>query len=122
MTIREYQIGASLTEQSKNKDRDGMIVALLGLAGETGSLLTLYKKSIRDGDAYQIIQARISEELGDILWYIAAIASQSDLSLDDIATGNIKKISERWLPSTALLSKTNNNPRATGVASGRAEG
>lgn len=100
MTICEYQTVASLTEQSKNKDRDGMIVALLGLAGETGSLLTLYKKWIRDGDAYQIIQARISEELGDILWYIAAIASQSGLSLDDIATGNIKKISERWLPST----------------------
>ena len=56
-------------------------------------LIDTLRKWIRDGDAYQIIQARISEELVDILWYIAAIASQSDLKMDDIVNKNIKKIS-----------------------------
>jgi NTP pyrophosphatase (non-canonical NTP hydrolase) len=100
MDMNEYQSLASATEKDINKDQSGMVVALLGLAGETGSLLTLYKKWIRDGDAYQIIKSRIGEELGDILWYIAAIAARADLTMDEVASANIKKVTERWLPSS----------------------
>jgi NTP pyrophosphatase (non-canonical NTP hydrolase) len=99
MEMNEYQRLATTTDQADANNADGMTVALLGLAGETGSLLTLYKKSLRDGDAYQIMRERVAEELGDVLWYVATIATRAGIDLNGIASRNIKKATERWLPS-----------------------
>lgn len=73
-----------------------LIVPLLGLAGESGGLLSEYKKYLRDGPAHKLFKQRVREELGDILWYVANIARKFDLSLDDIAEGNLAKIKDRW--------------------------
>jgi hypothetical protein len=98
MTLDEYQREAAKTDkQAAEDDKEGLIVPLLGLAGETGSLLTLYKKWLRDGDAYQIIDTRIAEELGDILWYVATIARRSGIGLSDIGNANLAKVRTRWL-------------------------
>ena len=97
MTFDEYQIKAAATDPSEISRNSEISVLLLGLSGETGSLLTLYKKWLRDGDAYQIVEERIAEELGDILWYLAAIARQRGLSFDSIAKANLEKTSSRWL-------------------------
>jgi hypothetical protein len=67
MTLDEYQKIATKTDQFDASDSEGIIVALLGLAGESGSLLTLFKKKMRDGAAYEAIQRRVREELGDVL-------------------------------------------------------
>jgi NTP pyrophosphatase (non-canonical NTP hydrolase) len=91
MTLDEYQNEAAKTDKQKGKTEDGLIVPLLGLAGETGSLLTLYKKWMRDGDAYQVLGSRIAEELGDVLWYVATIAGKAGLSLSEIGDLNLKK-------------------------------
>lgn len=71
------------------------IVPLLGLAGEAGQLLSEYKKHLRDGKAHQLFKERVSEELGDILWYVANVASKFDLSLYDIAAQNLDKVTQR---------------------------
>jgi NTP pyrophosphatase (non-canonical NTP hydrolase) len=78
-----------------NKE-DSMMIPLLGLAGETGQLLTEYKKWIRDGNRYTPFLDQVSEELGDLLWYISALATASKLSLADIANENLAKIRDRW--------------------------
>jgi NTP pyrophosphatase (non-canonical NTP hydrolase) len=75
---------------------DPVTVALLGLAGETGAVLTAYKKHLRDGPADPEFRARMREELGDALWYLSAVAHHLDLDLDDIATANVSKITDRW--------------------------
>jgi len=97
MTLDEYQIEAAQTDKQKGRTEEGLIVPLLGLAGETGSLLTLYKKWMRDGDAYQVLGSRIAEELGDVLWYVATIAGKAGLSLSEIGDLNLKKTRARWL-------------------------
>ena len=48
-----------------------LMVPLLGLAGEAGSLLTEYKKWLREGDRYRPFSDQVSEEIGDILWYLS---------------------------------------------------
>jgi NTP pyrophosphatase (non-canonical NTP hydrolase) len=96
-TFDEYQALAKETDQ-KPDGEDGLIIALLGLVGEAGSLLTEYKKRMRDGDAHRGFQAQVGEELGDILWYVANIATKCNLSLGDLAEGNLAKTRERWLP------------------------
>jgi NTP pyrophosphatase (non-canonical NTP hydrolase) len=103
MNMNEYQRLAAMTDQNGANDANGMMVALLGLAGETGSILTLYKKWLRDGDAYQIMKERVAEELGDVLWYVAAIATKAGIELDDIAVGNTDKVAQRWLPSSPAV-------------------
>jgi hypothetical protein len=100
ITFDEYQTEAAKTDKQDGEANEGLVVPLLGLAGEAGSLLTLYKKWLRDGDAYQIVGERIEEELGDILWYLATIARRSGISLSDVAQGNLKKTQARWLPQS----------------------
>jgi NTP pyrophosphatase (non-canonical NTP hydrolase) len=100
MTFEEYQVRAAATDASEISKGEDFSILLLGLAGEAGSLLTLYKKWLRDRDAFQILEERISEELGDVLWYLGAIARRRGVSLGAIAEANLRKTSSRWLEGT----------------------
>jgi NTP pyrophosphatase (non-canonical NTP hydrolase) len=96
MTLRDYQTEALRTDQVPGTSETAMIVPLLGLAGEVGTLLTEYKKRLREGDAYRVYADRVAEELGDILWYVSNVASKAGLNLDDIARANLEKTTRRW--------------------------
>jgi len=100
MTFDEYQIAAQKTDKTLGTGQDDLLVPLLGLSGEVGSLLTLYKKWLRDGDSYQVVEERIGEELGDILWYVSAVARRKNLSLSALAAANLGKTASRWLQPT----------------------
>jgi NTP pyrophosphatase (non-canonical NTP hydrolase) len=104
MKLSEYQKEAAKTDKLEGTGKDALVVPLLGLAGEAGSLLTLYKKLLRDGDAYQAVKESITEELGDILWYTAAIARRADLDLDTVAQFNLQKTADRWTQACTLAS------------------
>jgi NTP pyrophosphatase (non-canonical NTP hydrolase) len=67
--------------------------ALLGLAGEVGELLSLFAKSIRDQTVLDPVD--LSKELGDILWFIAAIADDNEIDLNFVAQGNLVKLIDR---------------------------
>ena len=71
------------------------------MPGETGQLLSEYKKHLRDGEAHRLFKERVSEELGDLLWYISNVASKFDLSLSDIAAANLIKVKQRWASERA---------------------
>ena len=111
MDLSEYQRIAAQTDQRPAEpdpqDDDAVVIPLLGLVGEVGTLQAQYKKYLRDGDAYRLFPRHMSEELGDILWYVANLATKFDLSLSDIARDNLAKTADRWpsspRPSTRLL-------------------
>jgi NTP pyrophosphatase (non-canonical NTP hydrolase) len=96
MDFRHYQEQALISDQVPKGTENAKIVPLLGLVGEAGSLLTEYKKHLRDGDAHKLFKEGIEEELGDLLWYIANLASKFDLDLEEIAENNLKKCLDRW--------------------------
>src|SRR5208282_82512 len=50
----------------------------------------------RDGATYRKFGDEVAEELGDILWYVANVASKFKLSLNDIAEQNLGKVEDRW--------------------------
>ncbi len=93
MNFDDYQRRAALTDRIDDK---AVIVLLLGLGGEAGSLLTEYKKLLRDGAAHARFSATVAEELGDILWYVSSIASRLNLDLAEIAMMNLAKTQDRW--------------------------
>ena len=97
MTLNEYQERAAATDAREISKNPDLSVLLLGLAGETGSLLTLYKKQLRDGDAFEVAEQRLTEEMGDVLWYLAAIARRCGIALDTVAEKNLEKTRSRWL-------------------------
>jgi NTP pyrophosphatase (non-canonical NTP hydrolase) len=100
MDLNSYQQLAQLTDRVPSKSAGGagidLMVPLLGLAGETGELLSEYKKRLRDGESHLLFKEKISEELGDLLWYIANVAEKSGLSLEDVAQKNLDKANGRW--------------------------
>jgi NTP pyrophosphatase (non-canonical NTP hydrolase) len=99
MDMKKYQREALRTDRvpkTSDDDENSLIVPMLGLAGETGQLLSEYKKHLRDGDAYKLFKERVGEELGDLLWYVANVASRFGLDLDQIATDNLRKVGARW--------------------------
>lgn len=98
MEFGEYQVQCIQTDRQNKKSQgeQGLLIPLLGLAGETGTLLAEYKKKVRDGQIYEKFDERAEEELGDILWYLSNVASRLGLSLDKIARRNLLKTQERW--------------------------
>ena len=84
LTLRDYAIAAQRTDLRRNTD-PGLSFPLLGLFGETGSLLSEIKKKQRDPVAYLGYEDSVVEELGDVLWYLVAVASRAGLSLSDLA-------------------------------------
>lgn len=97
MQLAEYQRRAQATDQQRNaNEHTAIIVPLLGLAGEAGTLLSAYKKWLRDGEAHRLFKTQVIEDLGDILWYLANLAEKFEVSLDDVALANLTKVEERF--------------------------
>jgi len=97
MEFDDYQEKAALTDQfSKKRSDEALMIPLLGIAGETGTLLSEFKKKIRDKESYDGFKERAQEELGDVLWYLSNLATHLGLSLSEIAAKNLHKTQERW--------------------------
>ena len=81
MKLDDYQALALKADKSPDTS---LAFPLLGLFGETGSLLSAVKKKQRDRAAYVGYASHVSEELGDVLWYFAVVASRGGVALSDI--------------------------------------
>lgn len=95
MTFNEYQDLAETTAVYSTNYT--LIYPALGLAGETGEVVEKVKKLVRDNNAVadeKFIEG-IKKELGDVLWYVAILARDCGLKLDDIAQGNYEKLKDR---------------------------
>jgi NTP pyrophosphatase (non-canonical NTP hydrolase) len=69
----------------------------LGLCGEAGEVAEKVKKVLRDqgGQFSDASRADLALELGDVLWYLARLASELDLDLGAIAEANLAKLASR---------------------------
>jgi NTP pyrophosphatase (non-canonical NTP hydrolase) len=93
--LSEYQ---HLSRRTAEYPRDAWLAyPALGLAGEAGEVAEHAKKAIRDDDG-QVSEERraaMAKELGDVLWYVAQLASELKLDLDEIAQANLDKLLSR---------------------------
>lgn len=97
MELNEYQKKA--LETAIHDEKHKIIYAALGLGNEAGEVLGKVKKWLRgdDGEGEMSVERRqaLKEELGDVLWYLAVLANDLDLELDDIARVNVEKLKSR---------------------------
>lgn len=89
-TLNEYQTQAMEVRLPQADE----LYALLGLPGEVGEVCSLVAKARRDGIGFDY-QQQIKKELGDVLWFVAAIASDNGFTLEDVARANINKLFSR---------------------------
>ncbi|MEA3293101.1 MAG: nucleoside triphosphate pyrophosphohydrolase family protein [Patescibacteria group bacterium] len=96
MNFKEYQDKSRETAIYPNKDNN-FIYPVLGLVGESGEVAEKIKKVLRDNNGIidEERKQEIKKELGDVLWYIAQIATELNLQLDEIACFNIEKLKSR---------------------------
>lgn len=96
MTFGEYQKRSHKTAIYPGKDANA-IYPVLGLAGEAGEVAEKMKKVLRDdgGTVSEEKKSEFEKELGDVLWYIAQIATELGLSLERIAAANLEKLFSR---------------------------
>ena len=101
MEFNKYQELAAkydLAQATADLKSPGFVEKVLGLVGEAGETADKIKKLIRDKDGVVSDEDKelVTKELGDTLWYIASIARYLDVSLSDVAEGNLEKLESRW--------------------------
>ena len=93
MNFNDYQRLAARTSGQTNPQAR-ILMAALGLCGESGEFADQIKKIIYH--AHPRSRAKLIEELGDVLWYIAEACSACQIELEDIAIENINKLEKRY--------------------------
>ena len=88
---------SSKPEEAVSFNEFTLAYPIMGLLGEAGELANKGKKIIRDAGGVLSLERRndLLDELGDVLWYVAEIATQLNADLGEIATKNIEKLFSR---------------------------
>ncbi len=101
MKFDDYQMRAKKYDQfddTNDPKEVGLIEKVLGLPGEAGEVADKFKKVLRDKDgkitSFELEE--IKKELGDVLWYVAAISRDLGISLSEIAECNLEKLESRY--------------------------
>lgn len=106
LALNDYQARAMKTAIYPNlvvigDEKDGTnaswIYPVLALGGEVGELQNLLKKRIRDyqGEIDGETRQKVKGELGGILWYVAAIATEFDFTLEEVGRANLETLASR---------------------------
>ncbi|MEY3464323.1 MAG: hypothetical protein RLZZ468_2101 [Cyanobacteriota bacterium] len=96
MDLATYQLQSRQTARYPDAGHNP-IYPTLGLCGEAGEVADKVKKVLRDrGGSFspEVIEA-LRLELGDVLWYVAQLATELGLDLDDVAQANLDKLASR---------------------------
>lgn len=100
MDFKQYQEKA-ITTKIYNQSV-AIPYCVLGIAGEAGEIAEKIKKYLRDefdnyskGFMREEMKVEISKEVGDVLWYLAAICDELGLDFNEVAEQNIAKLQSR---------------------------
>lgn len=94
--LEEYQnfVNEMTSSNVKNHELEAWW-AVTGLSVEASELMELYEKAFRKTGVTEVPSENVLDELGDVLWYAAAVANASGITLDDVIEYNISKLVKR---------------------------
>lgn len=96
MDMYQYQSFASKGIHPESKGKNPLVGFALGLAGEAGEVVDGIKKREYHGRVEEITIDHLVEELGDVMWYVANIASELNVTLDEVLKRNYNKLLDRY--------------------------
>ncbi len=96
MTFNDYQAETNKTAIYPDRGHN-FVYPVLGMLGEAGEVAEKIKKVWRDKNNIVSDEDKleIKKEMGDVLWYLSQLASELEISFDDVASTNILKINSR---------------------------
>ena len=96
MNFEEYQKKARTTAKYPDVENN-LYYPALGLGAEVGEMQNKIKKVMRDdgGMLREEVRQDLIYELGDVLWYCAAMAIELKVDLDEVAQRNLEKLFSR---------------------------
>ena len=99
MNASEYQQQArrTLIDRPDFEIGDQQIMLVwnaVGLAGEAGEVAELIKKGVFHQHGVDV--ADLGKELGDVLWYVAALCTTAGLDMGEVMQRNIDKLRTRY--------------------------
>ena len=70
----------------------------IGAANEAGELLGIIKKAVFHGKGMsrELLRAAVKDEAGDVLWYLAILFHDLDLTFEEVMEGNAEKLKTRY--------------------------
>lgn len=95
MSMNAYQEMAAKTAIYSSSHQ--ILYPALGLVGEAGEVANKVKKMMRDGN---FDREAVVSELGDVMWYIAALCRDLNVDMSDVALDNLKKLYDRMQRGT----------------------
>ena len=93
MTLDEYQKAATRTLNPRLNDQEKLLDAAAGIAEEAGEVLAHVRKHLYQGR--ELNRERLAEELGDVLWCVATVATMCNMELSTVARRNQEKLAAR---------------------------
>ena len=99
MHANEYQEQAARTliaepDSTYTGNQIMLVWNALGLVGEAGEVADMIKKAVFH--RHDLSQDELVKELGDVLWYVAALCTKLDVSMADVMERNIAKLKQRY--------------------------
>jgi NTP pyrophosphatase (non-canonical NTP hydrolase) len=100
VTFDEYQKAAARTMNPRLTDQEKLLDAAAGIAEEAGEVLAHVRKHLYQGKPLD--RDKLAEELGDVLWCVAAVATVNGTSLDEVVGLNVGKLLGRYPDASPL--------------------
>ena len=97
LTFDEYQKQAKTTAIYHPDELMDKTIWVLGITGEAGEVVEKWKKIVayKEGKISDEDKTELAKELGDVVWYIAMMASALGVSFDEIMRTNLAKLKSR---------------------------
>ena len=97
MNLDEYQQLAKRTLPADMPARDKISMLCMGLSGEVGELIEIFKKHLYHKHPMDATtRLEVAHELGDVLWYLSCLAYEEGYDMSFIASENISKLIHRY--------------------------
>lgn len=92
ITANDYQRAAMRTAGDDTENY--LLNGVMGLCGEAGEVIDIVKKHLFQG--HELDKKQLALECGDCAWYLALIASATDMPFGEVLQMNIDKLKERF--------------------------
>lgn len=94
MDLKDYQKLSYRAIQPHTDNKDEVLNWAVGLSEEVGEVMSLLKHRYYGGERWK--DEEMAKEIGDVLWYLSALSTACNLSLEAIADLNCKKLQHRF--------------------------
>ena len=109
MTFNEYQENSYRAIQHHESHKDEVLNWMVGLSEETGEVANLIKHRYWGGE--ELDREKLIKEMGDVLWYLSAMASALEIDLNHVAKTNMHKLEKRHPGGTFSIANSINRKR-----------